>query len=53
MNVAMNHRGQFIEVQGTGEAGTFSREQLDDMLNFATRGIRQLIREQRKALKRK
>ncbi|MAE62140.1 MAG: ribonuclease PH [Planctomycetaceae bacterium] len=53
MNVAMNHRGQFIEVQGTGEAGTFTREQLDDMLDLATRGIRQLIREQRKALKRR
>ena len=50
MNVVMNHRGQFIEVQGTGEAGVFDRAQLDKMLDLAKRGIRQLIGAQRKAL---
>lgn len=47
MNVVMNHRGQFIEVQGTGEQGTFSRQQLDELLDLATRGIRQQIRTQK------
>ncbi len=51
MNVAMNSKGQFIEVQGTGEGGTFSRKQLDEMLNLASRGIRQLMKAQRAALR--
>ncbi len=52
MNVAMNHRGQFVEVQGTGEQGTFSRQQLDTLLTLAERGIRKLMRVQRAALKK-
>jgi ribonuclease PH len=50
MNVAMNHRGDFVEVQGTGEQGTFSREQLDTMLKLASSGIRKLIKLQRAAI---
>jgi ribonuclease PH len=52
MNVVMNHRGQFVELQGTGEAGVFDQEQLERMLDFARRGIRKLITIQRKALRR-
>ncbi len=52
LNVAMNHRGRFVEVQGTGEAGVFSRAQLDAMLDLAGKGIRRLIRIQRDALRR-
>jgi len=51
MNVAMNHKGEFIEVQGTGEQGTFSREQLDTLLDLAGKGIKQLMKIQRGALK--
>lgn len=51
MNVAMNHRGEFVEVQGTGEAGTFARAALDELLDLATAGIRKLIRVQRAAIK--
>ena len=51
MNVAMNHRGQFIEVQGTAEAKPFSKPQLDRMLALARRGIRKLMRIQRQTLK--
>lgn len=51
MNVVMNHRGQFIEVQGTGEQGTFDRKELDTLLDLAGSGIRKLIAAQRKALK--
>lgn len=52
MNVVMNHRGKYIEVQGTGEHGTFDGRQLDAMLGMARRGIKQLIAAQRKALGR-
>lgn len=47
MNVAMNSSEQFIEVQGTGEAGTFSRQEMDALLDLATRGIKQLMELQR------
>lgn len=50
LNVAMNHKGDFIEVQGTGEKGTFSRDQLDQMLDLAGKGIRKLIATQRAAV---
>ncbi len=51
MNVAMNHKGDFIEVQGTGEQGTFSRDQLDSLLDLAGSGIRKLMTVQRRALR--
>ncbi|NNE34494.1 MAG: ribonuclease PH [Rhodothermales bacterium] len=51
MNVAMNHKGDFVEVQGTGEQGTFSREELDSLLDLAARGIRRLMTIQRKAVR--
>lgn len=50
LNVVMNAAGSFVEVQGTGEAGTFDRAQLDAMLDRATAGCMQLIELQRKAL---
>ena len=43
MNVAMNHKGEFVEVQGTGEGATFTKKQLDTMLGLAAGGIRKLI----------
>ena len=52
MNVVMNAQQQFIEVQGTGEAGTFSRDQLDELLDLAAGGIEQLISKQRQVLGR-
>jgi ribonuclease PH len=51
MNVAMDHRGQLIEVQATGEQGTFTREQLDELLELAGRGIRKLLALQRQTLR--
>lgn len=47
MNVVMNEAGDFIEVQGTAEDGSFNRAQLDSMLNLATEGIQQLINLQK------
>ncbi len=51
MNVVMTGKGGFIEVQGTGERGTFDRPTLDRLLQLAARGIRQLTTLQRSALK--
>jgi len=51
MNIAMNHKGDFIEVQGTGEKGTFSRDELDALLDLAGKGIRKLITIQKAAVK--
>src|SRR5256714_3508453 len=50
MNVVMSSEGKFVEVQGTGEHGTFDRSQLDALLELAISGIRQLDAGQTKAL---
>lgn len=42
MNVVMSSEGRFVEVQGTGEHGTFDRAELDRLLELAVRGIREL-----------
>jgi ribonuclease PH len=42
MNVVMTSDGQFVEVQGTGEESTYSRSQLDELLDLATGAIIQL-----------
>ena len=48
LNVVMNQVGDFIEVQGTGEGATFSRSDLDTMLDLAQAGISQLLNQQSK-----
>ena len=50
MNVVMSSEGRFVEVQGTGEHGTFDREELDRLLDFAVRGLAELDALQRDAL---
>ena len=50
MNVVMSSEGRFVEVQGTGEHGTFDRSQLDELLALAIDGIRSLDAAQAKAL---
>lgn len=42
MNVVMSSEGRFVEVQGTGEHGTFDRGELDMLLNLAVKGLREL-----------
>ena len=49
-NVVMLEPDQFVEVQGTGENATYSRAQLDVLLDLAGSGIRQLFQAQRRAL---
>jgi ribonuclease PH len=50
INIVRLGRGGLVEVQGTGEGGTFSRAQLDALLNLAEAGIDQLTRLQRECL---
>ncbi|HEY6219355.1 MAG TPA: ribonuclease PH [Gemmatimonadaceae bacterium] len=50
MNVVMSSEGRFVEVQGTGEHGTFDRAELDALLELAVAGIRSLDEAQRRAL---
>ncbi len=50
INVVRLGSGGLVEVQGTGEGGTFSREQLDALLNLAEQGISQLTDLQRESL---
>ena len=49
-NIVMLHPDRFVEVQGTGEHGTFNRAQLDRLLDLAGSGIAELFAAQRQAL---
>ena len=50
MNVVMTSDGGFVEVQGTGEEATYTREELDAMIDAATIGISELHAFQDSAL---
>jgi len=50
MNIVMTESGGFIEVQGTGEDGDFSHDQLLEMLALGKSGIQDLIAKQKHAL---
>jgi len=50
MNVVMTGSGEFVEIQGTGEEATFSRNQLNELLEAAESGINQLIAIQKEVL---
>ena len=50
MNVICTGDGRFIEVQGTAEVQPFTREQMDQLLELARKGIEYLIQAQRAAL---
>lgn len=45
-NVVMTGRGQFVEVQGTGEETTFSHDQLQSLLQLAQTGLKELAGKQ-------
>lgn len=49
-NVVMNQNLGIIEVQGTAEEGSFSRKQLNQLIDFAEKGIEQLLAAQRDAI---
>jgi len=49
-NVVMNEKLEFIEVQGTAEEGSFTRAQLNAMLEYAEKGIGEVMVLQQAAL---
>ncbi|MCA9503181.1 MAG: ribonuclease PH [Spirochaetaceae bacterium] len=50
MNVVATGAGRFVEVQGTGEDGTFDRGELDGLLDLALGGIDAIVARQREAI---
>jgi len=50
LNVVMDSDDRFIEVQGTAEGATFSRQELDGLLDLAAGGIKTLTERQNEAL---
>lgn len=50
MNVVMTDAGHFIEVQGTAEGHAFTREEMNEMLALAEKGITEIITEQNNVL---
>lgn len=51
MNVVMNSDNGFIEVQGTAEGHPYSRDELNNMLELAEKGIKELFTVQQAAIK--
>jgi ribonuclease PH len=49
-NVVMNNELGIIEAQGTAESGTFSRHQLNQLIDLAEKGIKELLAIQRQVL---
>lgn len=50
MNIVMTGAGRFVELQGTGEEATFSREELNSLLALGEKGIAELIAIQKQVL---
>ncbi|MDQ0340877.1 ribonuclease PH [Caldalkalibacillus uzonensis] len=50
MNIVMTGKGEFVEIQGTGEEHPFTREQLNTLLAYAEKGIQELINLQKDVL---
>ena len=41
-NIVMTGRGQFVEVQGSGEEATFTQEQLSSLIAMAQKGLKEI-----------
>ncbi|MFC1709330.1 ribonuclease PH [Candidatus Omnitrophota bacterium] len=50
MNIVMTGKGKFIEVQGTAEREPFSKNDMDELLALADKGIKELIEIQKEAI---
>jgi len=50
MNIIMTSKDGFVEIQGTAESKPFSRDDANELIDLAAKGIRQLIGLQRKML---
>ena len=51
MNVIGTDEGEFVEIQGTGEEAPFNRKELNELLDLAEKGIKQMIQLQKECLK--
>ncbi|MCM8773801.1 MAG: ribonuclease PH [Candidatus Omnitrophica bacterium] len=51
INVVMKGSGEFVEIQGTAERGSFSHQDLDRLLSLAQKGIEEIIDIERNVLK--
>ncbi|HLB77118.1 MAG TPA: ribonuclease PH [Candidatus Dormibacteraeota bacterium] len=51
MNCVLADDGRFIEIQGTAEQEPFARQEMDQLLKLATKGVGELVAAQKKALK--
>ena len=47
----MTDLGEFVEVQGTAEEGSFSRDALDELIDLAAQGIESLFDIQQQVLR--
>ena len=50
MNIVMTGKGEYVEIQGTGEEATFSEGQLTEMLALGKKGIEELIDYQKQII---
>ena len=50
MNFVMNDRNELVEIQGTAEGGTFTPSDLNELLELAQLGCRQVFHEQEKII---
>ena len=50
LNLVMNSSYEIIEIQGTGEKGTFSTSELNQMIDLGKKCIETIFEEQRKVL---
>ena len=50
-NVVMTDKGEFVEVQGTGEEKPFSKSAMQEILDLAESGIQRLSKLQKEAIK--
>jgi ribonuclease PH len=53
MNVVMTGKGNFVEVQGTGEEATFTEEELGSLITLAKKGCKELTALQKSAIGKK
>ncbi|AFS77406.1 Ribonuclease PH [Gottschalkia acidurici 9a] len=50
MNVVMTDKGEFVELQGTGEESPFTFDELNELIKLGQKGNRELIEKQKEAL---
>lgn len=50
MNIVMTDKGRFVEIQGTGEDGSFSKEELTELISLGEKGCGELFAVQREAI---